>query len=71
VDYGQLAAYLEESRGTRPVPISTPFHSTWLDNSKAKFLIDYRPTYDLKAMTDAAFGYVRAASDPRKVWYPG
>ena len=52
-------------------PIKTPYHSTWLDNAKAKFLLGWRPRYDLKRMVDAAFGYRRAPDDPRKVWYPG
>ena len=71
VDYGQLGAYLAESRGLPTVPIQTPFRSTWLDNAKAKFLLGWRPVYDLKKMTDAAFSYARAANDPRIVWYPG
>jgi UDP-glucose 4-epimerase len=71
VDYGELAAYLRETRGLPSVPITTPFHSTWLDNAKAKFLLGWRPRYDLKRMTDAAFDYARAEGDPRKVWYPG
>ena len=71
VDYGQLAAYLQETRRLPSVRISTPFHSTWLDNTKAKFLLGWRPLFDLKRLTDAAFDYVRAPSDPRKVWYPG
>ena len=45
--------------------------STWLDNTKAKFLLGWRPKYDLKRMTDAAFDYQRAADEPRVVWYPG
>ena len=53
------------------MPIATPYHSTWLDNTKAKFLLGWRPRYDLKRMTDAAFDYQRAPDDPRKVWYPG
>ena len=71
VDYGALAAYLQETRRLPGVQIPTPYHSTWLDNTKAKFLLDWRPLFDLKRMTDAAFDYVRAANDPRKVWYPG
>jgi UDP-glucose 4-epimerase len=71
VDYGELAAYLSDTRGYPSVPITTPYHSTWLDNTKAKFLLGWRPRYDLKRMTDAAFEYVRASSDPRKIWYPG
>jgi nucleoside-diphosphate-sugar epimerase len=71
VDYGELGAYLAESRGLPTVPIPTPYHSTWLDNTKARFLLGWRPRYDLKKMTDAAWEYLRAPSDPRIVWYPG
>jgi UDP-glucose 4-epimerase len=71
VDYGELGAYLASSRGAEQVPIKTPYRSTWLDNSKAKFLLGWRPRYDLKRMVDAAFSYRRASDDPRKVWYPG
>jgi nucleoside-diphosphate-sugar epimerase len=71
VDYGELGAYLAESRGVPTVPVRTAYHSTWLDNSKAKFLLGWRPRYDLRRMTDAAWSYRRAADDPRTVWYPG
>jgi nucleoside-diphosphate-sugar epimerase len=71
VDYGQLAAYLKETRGLPSVEIRTPYRSTWLDNSKAKFLLGWRPRYDLTRMTDAAYDFVRAPTDPRVVWYPG
>ena len=71
VDYGELATYLGETRGLPSVPVPTPYHSTWLDNTKAKFLLGWRPQVDLRRMTDAAFDYVRQPDDPRKVWYPG
>jgi UDP-glucose 4-epimerase len=71
VDYGALGVYLTESRGLPTVPVRTPYHSTWLDNTKAKFLLGWRPEYDLKKMTDAAFDYRRTKDDPRIVWYPG
>jgi nucleoside-diphosphate-sugar epimerase len=71
VDYGELGNYLNQTRGFTPVPIVTPYRSTWLDNAKAKFLLGWRPVYDLRRMTDAAFDYHRAPDDPRKVWYPG
>ena len=38
---------------------------------KAKFLLGWRPRYDLARMTDAAYDYKRAPDDPRVVWYPG
>lgn len=71
VDYGVLGEYLQKTRGFPSIPIKTPYHSTWLDNSKAKFLLGWRPTYDLTRLTDAAFDYRRSADDPRKIWYPG
>ena len=71
VDYGELGAYLAESRGLPTVGIPTPYFSTWLDNAKAKFLLGWRPKYDLKKMTDAAWDYQRPAHEPRVVWYPG
>jgi nucleoside-diphosphate-sugar epimerase len=71
VDYGALGAYLAASRGLEGVPVRTPYHSTWLDNAKAKFLLGWRPRYDLEKMVEAAWTYRRAADEPRKVWYPG
>jgi UDP-glucose 4-epimerase len=71
VDYGELAAYLATTRGLPTVAIQTPYHSTWLDNAKAKFLLGWRPVYDLEKMIDAAWDYRRSESDPRVIWYPG
>jgi nucleoside-diphosphate-sugar epimerase len=71
VDYGTVAQYLEHTRGLLSVPIQTPYHSTWLDNTKTKFLLGWRPEYNLQKIIDAAFDYVRAEDDPRKIWYPG
>ena len=71
VDYGELGAYLKETRGLPTVPVETQFHSTWLDNAKARFLLGWRPQYDMKQLADAAWNYERAADDPRIVWYPG
>jgi UDP-glucose 4-epimerase len=53
------------------VEIATPYWSTWLDNSKAKFLLGWRPRFDLKRLIDEAWSYQRSEADPRKVWYPG
>jgi len=71
VDYGEVGRYLAESRGLPTVDIRTPYRSTWLDNTKAKFLLGWRPAYDLKKMIDAAWEYKRAPDDPRIIWYPG
>ena len=71
VDYGELGAYLEKSRKLPSVRVPTPYHSTWLDNTKAKLLLGWRPKYDLKKLTDEAFDFKRSPEDPRKIWYPG
>jgi nucleoside-diphosphate-sugar epimerase len=71
IDYRQLADYLHASRGLPSVEVPTPYYSTWLDNAKAKFLLGWRPQYDLQRMTDEAFDYVRSPEDPRTIWYPG
>ena len=71
VDYGKVADYLRETRGLPSVEVQTPYHSTWLDNSKAKFLLGWRPHYDLKRLIDEAWSYQRSATDPRRVWYTG
>lgn len=71
VDYRALAEYLAATRQLPRVDVPTPYHSTWLDNAKAKFTLGWKPKYDLRRMTDEAFNYVRAADDPRKIWYPG
>jgi UDP-glucose 4-epimerase len=71
VDYRGVASYLKETRGLPSVEIETPFWSTWLDNTKAKFLLGWRPEVDLKRLIDEAWSYKRSDADPRRVWYPG
>ena len=71
VDYQKVAEYLQQSRGLPCVSIKTSFHSTWLDNTKAKFLLDWQPRIDLKLLIDQAWTYQRDPTDPRRVWYPG
>jgi UDP-glucose 4-epimerase len=71
VDYGALAEHLKRTRGLPSLEVRTPYRSTWLDNAKAKFLLGWRPRYDLARLADEAFDYRRASDDPRKVWYPG
>jgi UDP-glucose 4-epimerase len=71
VDYAQVAAYLRRSRGIPSVEIKTPYWSTWLDNNKAKFLLGWRPAYDMERLVDEAWSFQRSPTDPRKVWYPG
>ena len=71
VDYQRVASYLLESRGLPSVEVPTRFYSNWMDNSKAKFLLGWKPRYDLEKLIDSAWDYERSADDPRVVWYPG
>ena len=71
VDYQRVAEYLKETRGLPAVEIETPFWSTWLDNTKAKFLLGWRPAFDLKRLIDEAWSYQRSEANPRRIWYPG
>jgi nucleoside-diphosphate-sugar epimerase len=71
VDYAEVAAYLRKTRGLDSLEIPSAYHSNWMDNAKAKYLLDWQPHYDLARLIDAAYDYQRAADDPRKVWYPG
>ncbi|HVF25777.1 MAG TPA: NAD(P)-dependent oxidoreductase [Anaerolineales bacterium] len=71
IDYGEVGKYLSASRGLPSVVIKTPYHSTWLDNTKAKLLLGWRPEFDMQKMIDSAWGYQRTQDDPRTIWYPG
>ena len=59
------------TRGLGSVDIPSQFHSNWMDNSKAKYLLNWRPDYDLELLIDSAWKYERSKNDPRIVWYPG
>jgi UDP-glucose 4-epimerase len=71
VDYREVSNYLLAKYGCPSVDIVTPYHSTWLDNTKAKFLLGWRPVYDLEKLIESAFTYERAENDKRIIWYPG
>src|SRR5580700_1576178 len=71
VDYQNVADYLKKTRGLPSVEIETPYWSTWLDNTKAKFLLGWRPGFDLMRLIEEAWAYQRSEADPRRVWYPG
>jgi UDP-glucose 4-epimerase len=71
LDYGRVAAHLLQTRGLGSIDIPSAYHSTWMDNSKAKFALGWRPQYDLKKLIDSAWTYRRSPDDPRKIWYPG
>jgi nucleoside-diphosphate-sugar epimerase len=71
VDYGEVAAYLARTRRLDSINIPSQFHSTWMDNSKARQFLDWEPEYDLETLIDSAWDYQRSRNDPRIVWYPG
>jgi len=71
VDYQKVADHLKETRGYDNVGIKTEYHSNWLDNSKAKFLLDWAPEYDYKRLTDESYDFNRDETDPRIIYYPG
>jgi nucleoside-diphosphate-sugar epimerase len=71
VNYRFVGDYLHETHGYPSVDIVTPFHSTWLDNDKAKFLLGWRPQYDAVRLIDASYDYQRSPNDTRVIWYPG
>jgi nucleoside-diphosphate-sugar epimerase len=71
VDYGAVAAHLAATRGLPSIDIPSRFHSTWMDNARAKLELGWRPAYDMARLIDAAWDYRRAPDDPRRVWYPG
>ena len=65
VNYRKVADYLAETRNLPSVDIISTFHSTWLDNSKAKFILNWRPHYTSKELIEAAWQYKRPADQPR------
>ena len=71
VDYKKVSKYLKETRNLESVLVKTQYCSTWLDNSKAKFLLDWRPKVGLHELIDRAWNYTRKEKDVRKIWYPG
>ena len=71
IDYGEMAGYLKQAYGLDSVDIPSVFYSNWLDNSKAKQLLGWKPAYDMKKIIESAWEYERPEDDPRKVWYPG
>ncbi len=71
VNYGEMAAHLLQTRGLGSIDIPSTYHSTWMDNTKAKFMLGWRPRYDLRKLIDSAWTYQRSPADPRRVWYPG
>jgi UDP-glucose 4-epimerase len=71
VDYALVEKILKSKYGLDHVKVISDKHSTWLDNTKARFMLDWKPKYDCRKITEEAWEYKRELSDPRKIWYPG
>ncbi|OCW59516.1 NAD-dependent epimerase/dehydratase family protein [Hoeflea olei] len=71
VDYGAVGRLLKAGADLEPIEIDTPFHSNWLDNSKARMVLGWAPEVGLEQLAERAFHYEREENDPRVVWYPG
>lgn len=71
VDYASVGEYLNTTRGLPTIHVPTPYHSTWLDNAKARFLLNWKPVYDTPKLIEAAYNYKRPQNEPRIIWYPG
>jgi UDP-glucose 4-epimerase len=71
VDYGAVAAHLRATRGLDSLAIPSAYHSNWLDNSRVKYDLGWRPRYDLERLIESSWNYQRAADDPREIWYAG
>jgi UDP-glucose 4-epimerase len=54
VDTAAVAAHLKATRGLGSIDVPSAYHSTWLDNARAKFDLNWRPRYDLAKLTEAA-----------------
>ena len=60
VDYAAVAAHLKATQGLGSIDIPSAYHSKWLDNTRAKFDLNWRPRSDLAKLIDAAWTYKRA-----------
>ncbi|WP_136465370.1 NAD-dependent epimerase/dehydratase family protein [Flagellimonas onchidii] len=66
VDYGEMANYLKTTKGLPSISVKTDYYSTWLDNSKAKFILGWSPEYDMKRLVDDAWDYDNASNSKSK-----
>ena len=71
VDYADVARHLARTRGLPSIDISSQYVSNWMDNSRARYELGWRPRYDLEKLIETSWTYQRAPDDPRRIWYPG
>ena len=70
-DYGHAAAHIKRRFGQDAVEVRTPFHSVWLDNTKARQKLLWRPRFDTEALIDTAWSISRKNNAKRQIVYPG
>ncbi|WP_027835520.1 NAD-dependent epimerase/dehydratase family protein [Maritalea myrionectae] len=70
-DYGVAAKYLNANFGLEAVDVQTEFHSVWLDNSKARQHLSWRPAFDTEALLEQAWAFDREGSERAEIVYPG
>jgi UDP-glucose 4-epimerase len=56
-DYRLAAEHLESRYGRPSVEVPTRLHSVWMDNSKARQQLAWRPRFDTRALVDKAWSY--------------
>jgi UDP-glucose 4-epimerase len=71
VDYQAVAEHLARTRNLPSKPIRGPYVSNWMDNSRAKSELGWRPSYDLVKLIESSWTYERPPDEPRRIWYPG
>lgn len=71
VDYARVADHLARTRGLPSIEVKSTYASNWMDNSRARMELGWRPSYDLEKLIDSAWDHVRAPEEPRRIWYPG
>jgi UDP-glucose 4-epimerase len=71
VDTAAVAAHLKATRGLGSIDIPSAYHSTWLDNTRAKLTSTGARAPISPSSSNAAWTFQRTPDDPRKVWYAG
>ena len=70
-DYGHAAAYISERFGHGSVEIPTPFHSVWIDNTKARQMLNWSPRFNTQSLIEAAWEFLPSKGSRREIVYPG
>lgn len=71
VDYADVARHLARTRRLPSIDINSQYVSNWMDNSRARYELGWRPRYDLEKLIETSWTYQRGPDDPRRIWYPG